>query len=71
MSKYSPVGEPETDFEEGGDKGPFNCGNCVHMEDGLCKHPIMAAISKQPRGKGNFPIVDEQDCCKFVRRPKT
>lgn len=67
--KTEPVGEPETEFTEGGDKGPFNCGNCVHMRAGICNHPTMIEHSKQPRNKRGFPKVDEDDCCKFVRRP--
>lgn len=66
-ANMKPTGEPETDFEKGGSKGPFECGNCVHMEAGVCHHPIMVAVSKQPRRKG-LPVVGEHDCCRFVRR---
>jgi hypothetical protein len=68
MSKFSPSGENETGFIEGDGKGEFSCGNCVHMKDG-CVHPIMKAISKQPRMKNGNVEVDEDDCCKFQRRP--
>ena len=70
MNNNAPTGEPETEFEKSADKGPFECGNCIHMSEGLCKHPIMMAVSRQPRGKGGFPKVGEHDCCKFVRRSK-
>jgi hypothetical protein len=68
MSNWSPVGEPETEFTEGKDLGDFNCGNCVHMKDG-CVHPIMKAISKRPRKQNGNVEVDDDDCCKFVKRP--
>lgn len=67
MPNNKPTGEPETEFEKADDKGPFSCGNCVHMEKGVCLHPIMIAASRQPRRAGK-PIVGEHDCCKFVRR---
>lgn len=66
-STDSPSGEPVTGFEEGGDLGPFNCGNCMHMEDGACTHPVMVRMSKQPK-KGDGVEVDEDDCCTYVRR---
>lgn len=69
IANIDPTGEPFTDFERGGDKGRFECGNCVHMDfkEGVCLHPIMEAVSKQPRKNGK-PKVDHDDCCKFVRR---
>lgn len=67
--KDQPVGEPKTDFEKGDDKGPFQCGNCVHMKGPVCVHPVMVEYSKQPRDKDGYPKVDHDDCCQFVRRP--
>lgn len=69
LSNIAATGEPFTDFERGGNKGPFQCSNCTHMDakEGVCLHPIMEAVSKQPRKNGK-PKVDEDDCCKFVRR---
>jgi len=64
------VGEYETSFVKGDGKGPFECGNCVHMHGEACHHPVMVSYSKQPRDDKRFPIVDEDDCCKFVRRPE-
>lgn len=66
-----PVGEKFTEFEKGDGKGPFNCHNCIHMnhKEGVCEHPIMISLSKQPRKDGK-PEVDKDDCCKFVRRPE-
>jgi len=69
------VGEYETAFVKGDQKGEFNCGNCVHMyssgpHDGACHHPVMVSYSKQPRDDKRFPIVDEDDCCRYVRRPE-
>ena len=66
----APVGEAYTEFTGGGGLGPFKCGNCVHADhkEGVCNHPIMIWRSKQPRKNGK-PVIDGDDCCKFVRRP--
>jgi hypothetical protein len=69
MSKYSETGEEGTGFEHDDGKGVRECGNCVHMDGEVCKHPVMQAISKEPRDRDNFPIVSKHDCCRFVRRP--
>ena len=66
----SPAGEPLTEFEKEDGRGEFKCGNCIHMEDDYCNHPVMIQVSKQPRNKEGKPIVGESDCCKFVRRPE-
>ena len=65
------VGEEGTGFVKGRKLGEFNCRNCVHMnkKDGVCEHPIMDAVSDQPRGKNNFPKVAPEDCCQYQRRP--
>lgn len=65
-----PVGEPVTEFAKGADKGPFSCGNCVHMRKAQCFHPVMLEHSKQPKGKQGGVKVGEYDCCRFVRRGK-
>lgn len=65
----NPVGEGISEFAKGGKKGVFSCGNCVHMENGVCKHPVMRADSDLPRNKDGYPKVDHSDCCKYVRRP--
>lgn len=67
MKKDEPVGEYVTEFEKGEGKGPFNCGNCVHMSGSVCVHPVMIALSKQPKKNGK-PVVDKDDCCRYVRR---
>ena len=66
--KNAEVGEAVTGFEKADHKGPFECGNCTHMENGYCHHPVMMAKSKEPKNKSGFVQVDEHDCCKFVRR---
>lgn len=63
-----PTGEPITEFEKYEARGPFKCGNCVHMKGHACEHPVMKKDSKQPRDRFGYPIVDSGDCCKFVRR---
>jgi hypothetical protein len=69
IENTKPVGEKYTEFEKGDGKGLFNCDNCIHMnhDEGVCEHPVMISISKQPRKDGK-PKVGKTDCCKFVRR---
>lgn len=67
MPNNAPTGEPETEYERSKDLGQFSCSNCEHFSAGVCEHPIMIAVSKQPRRKGK-PVVDPEGCCKFVRR---
>ena len=69
MATATTTGEPVTNFIKGHDRGPFNCGNCVHMnhQKGVCLHPVMEVASKQPKS-GGYPIVDRDDCCQFQRR---
>lgn len=64
----NPVGEGIAEFAKGSKRGPFNCGNCVHMSNGACEHPVMRADSDQPRNDQGYPKVDHGDCCKYVRR---
>ena len=72
-SKYDEEGEDGTGFAKGDGKGEFNCGNCVHMqkddEANGCMHPIMMSLSKLKRNRENYPIVDHDDCCRYVKRP--
>lgn len=70
-----PTGEPTTGFVRGEDgrgksKGPNNCGNCIHQHKGLCSHPVMVKSDKVCKRKNGLPIVDSDDCCSYVRRPK-
>lgn len=66
-TKESMSGEPVTGFEKAGELGPFNCGNCIHMSDEVCIHPIMVKLSAQPK-KDDGVEVDADDCCSYVRR---
>jgi hypothetical protein len=69
MASEAPTGEASTGFIKGRKRGPYECGNCVHMEgEGICIHPVMIEKSNQPK-KGKGVAVDERDCCRFQRRP--
>ena len=68
MSKTKPTGESGTGFEHADGRGPFECGNCIHMDGEVCVHPIMVDLSKEPRDRHNYPIVGKHDCCTYVRR---
>lgn len=65
----APSGEAGTGFVKGGDGGPFQCGNCVHMRNGGCYHPKMMAESAQPKKHDGSVQVGESDCCEYQRRP--
>lgn len=64
----APTGEPDTEFEKADGKGPFECGNCIHMKSGYCYHPVMMKRSRQPKNEQGAAKVGSHDCCKFVRR---
>lgn len=70
INSKSVKGEPGTGFEEGGDKGPFECGNCSYFGGDHCGQKDMMKLSKQPRNKDGYPIVDAADCCDYVSRKK-
>lgn len=57
-----------TGFQKAADLGPFNCHNCVHMEqDGTCSEKHMVQLSAQKRKNGR-PLVDKGDHCPYVER---
>lgn len=61
-------GEPGTGFEERGDKGPFECGNCGYFREGLCHQKIMMARSTRPKNAQGLVQVGSADCCEYVER---
>lgn len=65
----APSGESGTGFVKGADGGPFQCGNCVHMQNGACFHPKMMAESGQPKNQDGSIKVADTDCCEYQRRP--
>lgn len=72
-NKKLATGEAGTGLIRGDDKGEYNCGNCVHFRrghsaNGICEHPVVDALSEEPR-LGGFVKVDEDDCCEYQRRP--
>lgn len=63
-------GEPETGYEDGKDKGEFECKNCSFFksESSSCGNKNMIEHSKQPRTDNGRVKVDEEGCCEFVDR---
>ena len=68
INSKSVKGEPGTGFEEGGDMGPFECGNCHYFDKDHCEQADMKKLSKQPRNAQGYPMVDGDDCCEYVSR---
>ncbi|HEX5426581.1 MAG TPA: hypothetical protein VFW94_23740 [Candidatus Acidoferrales bacterium] len=68
-----PTGEAGSGLIRGAGRGEFNCGNCIHFrrghaKNGICEHPVVDALSQEPR-MGGYVKVDEDDCCSYQRRP--
>lgn len=63
------TGEDVTGFEKYAGRGPFKCGNCVHMKGNYCEHPVMMKDSHQPKNDEGYVKVDSGDCCRYVKRP--
>lgn len=64
-------GEPGTGYEDGNDKGEFECGNCEHFakDTSSCGQEDMMKLSKHPKLAGSDRIiVDEEGCCEYVSR---
>lgn len=66
---FSPEGEADTGFSKGGERGPFSCGNCIHMSGDICQHPEITRNWNLDGHQGQRP-VDKQDFCRYVRRPE-
>jgi hypothetical protein len=63
------AGEPGTGFEERGDLGPFECGNCKSFDqDNGCHNKNMMAKSKRPRKPDGRIQVTAPDCCEYIHR---
>ena|SRR6185369_4951836 len=55
------------------ENGPFNCGNCEHLDtDSLeeCDHPDVVKDPGVPKAKNGKALVDVLACCNYFR-PKT
>ena len=61
-------GESGTGFEKRGDRGPFECGNCIFFDRSKCHQKTMMAESKQPKDQDGYPEVNAEDCCEYVSR---
>jgi len=64
-------GEPWTGYEDGGDKGEFECENCTfyERETSSCGQSDMILHSKQPKVAGSERIVvSPEGCCEYVDR---
>lgn len=61
-------GEPGTGFEQRGDKGPFECGNCEYFTGRSCSQKDMRRMSKQSRLPDGTVKVDADDCCEYIER---
>jgi len=64
-------GEPWTGYEDGDNKGEFECGNCEYYEreTSSCGQEDMKLHSKQPKVAGSDRIVVDKDgCCEYINR---
>jgi hypothetical protein len=71
------VGTKATGFDS---CGPYTCMDCVwkdHSTDGkevvdVCTHPKVNADPelKSKKNKAGLVMIDQDDCCRFVRPPK-
>lgn len=67
INQFAIKGEQGTGFEERGNKGPFECGNCEYFKNNSCGQKDMIAKSKQPLVNGRRK-VDADDCCEYIER---
>ena len=68
INQFAIKGEAGTGFEERGNKGPFECGNCEYFKDGSCGQKDMMAKSKHPKTANGRIKVDADDCCEYIER---
>ena len=68
INQFAIKGEAGTGFEERGNKGPFECGNCEYFKDGSCGQKDMMAKSKRPKTANGRIKVDADDCCEYIER---
>jgi hypothetical protein len=63
-------GEPGTGYEDGKDKGEFECRNCsfYRLSNSSCGQKEMIEKSKQPVTLDGRRSVDPEGCCEFVDR---
>src|SRR5208337_1984655 len=68
------IGTKASGFAEG---GPYSCNNCVWMihedNEDVCSHPVVNADPELAQLKNDMGHVrvDFDDCCRFVRPPKS
>lgn len=68
INQFAIKGEKGTGFEERGNKGPFECGNCEYFKNNSCGQKDMLEKSKRPRTKDGRVKVDADDCCEYIER---
>lgn len=68
INQFSIKGEKGTGFEERGDKGPFECGNCEYFKNNSCGQKDMMEKSKRPRTANGRVKVTAGDCCEYIER---
>lgn len=69
INQFAIKGEKGTGFEERGNKGPFECGNCGYFKNGdECHQKDMMAKSTRPRHPNGSVVVGPKDCCEYVER---
>lgn len=68
INQFAIKGEKGTGFEERGNKGPFECGNCEYFKNNSCGQKDMMEKSTRPRTKDGRVVVGPKDCCEYVER---
>lgn len=62
-------GEEGTGFEERGELGLFECGNCEYFNGSdVCNQEDMMKVSKRARHEDGTVVVGPLDCCEYVDR---
>ncbi len=68
INQFAIKGEPGTGFEERGNKGPFECGNCEYFKSNSCGQKDMMAKSKRTKLPNGRIKVGTDDCCEYIQR---
>lgn len=71
INSFAVKGELWTGYEDGGDKGDFECENCTYYDrdTSSCGQADMVMHSKKVKLAGSDRIVvDPEGCCEYVDR---
>jgi hypothetical protein len=68
INQFAIKGEPGTGFEERGDKGPFECGNCEYFKNNSCGQKDMMSKSTRKKLPNGRIKVATYDCCEYIER---